>query len=82
MSLPQTPAPPPQPPAPAPRECPLCDTLLTPNQMRCPSCGLYQELGPDRPNPFRQRALWFLIGVLAAVYAVVLFIVAVLPAAH
>ncbi|HEY3834448.1 MAG TPA: hypothetical protein VGO03_19300 [Acidimicrobiia bacterium] len=80
MTLPQTP--PPQPPAPAPRECPLCDTLLTPNQMRCPACGLYQELGPERPNPFRQHALWYLIGVLAAVYAAVLIVVAVLPAAH
>jgi hypothetical protein len=50
--------------------------------MRCPSCGLYQELGAERPNPFRQKALWVLIGVLIAVYAVVLFVVAVIPAAN
>jgi predicted nucleic acid-binding Zn ribbon protein len=80
MSLPQTPSP--QPAAPAPRECPLCDTALSPNQLRCPSCGLYQELGPERPNPFRQGALWLLIGVLVAVYVAVLIIVAVIPAAH
>ena len=80
MSLPQ--APPPQPSAPAPRECVLCDTPLNPNQLRCPSCGLYQELGPDRPNPFRQRALWLLVGVLIAVYIVVLVVVAVIPKNH
>ena len=80
MSLPQTP--PPQPPAPAPRQCSLCDTLLSPNEQRCPSCGLHQELGPDRPNPFRERALWLLFGVLAAVYVVVLLVVAVLPSNH
>ena len=79
MTLPQTP--PPQPPAPAPRACVLCDTPLDPNHVRCPVCGLYQELGPERPNPFRERALWLLIGVLAAVYLVVLVIVAVLPPA-
>src|SRR4051812_12324537 len=75
------PQPPPQPEAPAPRECVLCDTELSPNEHRCPSCGLYQELGADRPNPFRQRALWLLIGALVAVYAVVLMIVAVVPKA-
>ncbi len=57
----------------------LCATTLTPNQMRCPNCGLYQELGPERPNPFRQCAMWLLIGVLAALYVVVLIVVAVIP---
>ena len=48
--------PPPPPPAPAPRECVLCETPLRPEQLRCPECGLHQDLGPGRPNPFRQRA--------------------------
>ncbi len=80
MSLAQNP--PPKPSAPAPRACVLCDTLLAPDELRCPSCGLYQQLGPDRPNPFRQGALWLLLGVLAAVYLVVLLVVALLPPAH
>ncbi len=79
MTLPQ--APPPQPPAPAPRACALCDTALEPSQLRCPSCGLHQELGPERPNPFRQRALWLLIGVLATLYITVLLVVWLLPPA-
>jgi hypothetical protein len=40
---------------------------------------LHQQLGPDRPNPFRQRALWVLLGVMAVVYVVVLLLVEVLP---
>lgn len=62
-----------------PESCLLCDTPLEPGQRRCTECGLYQEFGPDRPSPFRERALWQLVGVMVAVYLVVLLAVVVLP---
>jgi hypothetical protein len=53
----------------------LCERQLDPNEARCPNCGLYQQVGADRPNPFTQSALWVLIGSIAALYIVVLLIV-------
>ncbi len=83
---------PPPPPTPPPAQpnvnpieaqnvCSLCDANLDMSQRRCSSCGLYQELGQDRPNPFRDKTLVLVAGVLIGVYFVVLAIVAVLPAA-
>ena len=70
----------PLPPTPGnPTLCLLCDAPLAAGELRCSSCGLHQQLGPDRPNPFRQRALWVLLGVMAVVYVVVLLLVEVLP---
>lgn len=63
------------PPAPAPAACPICATPLDPNQQRCPECGLYQQLGPERPDPFRGRGLTTVIGVLVALWVVVLLVV-------
>ena len=73
------PPPPPASPALAQR-CSLCDTELGQGAQRCGSCGLFQQLGPNRPDPFRQKALWLLLGVMLAVYLIVLAIVAVIPA--
>ena len=69
----------PAPPVSAPAQCLLCDEPLAPGALRCSACGLHQQLGPDRPNPFRERAMWVLLGVMAVVYLVVLLVVAVLP---
>lgn len=58
-----------------PQVCPLCETPVAPDALQCPECGLYQQLGRDRPNPFRANALWTLIGSVAAVYILVLLLV-------
>ncbi len=66
---------PPPPPPPAPAVCELCGTPLGPSDVRCPECGLYQQVGPERPDPFAGRAMWWLIGVLAVLWVVVLLVV-------
>jgi hypothetical protein len=60
---------------PAPVACALCSTPLRRDDRRCPECGLYQELGPDRPDPFTGSGMWWVIGVLAALWVVVLLAV-------
>lgn len=69
------------PPAPTPAICQLCDTPLAPSQDRCPECGLRQRLGPTRPDPFVGRNRGILIGVLVALWVLVLAIVAIVWAA-
>jgi hypothetical protein len=77
-----TPVPPPPPPPPPPAlnsECFLCGNEVSSATNRCTQCGMHQQVGPQRPNPFVGRALaqvW-LTGV--AVYLTVLAIVAVVP---
>ncbi len=44
---------------------------------RCPSCGMTPEFGPDRPNPFAGATLWVMIGVIVAVFALTLAVVAI-----
>lgn len=56
--------------------CALCGSALAPGLVRCPACGLYQELGPDHPNPFRRAGAWLLAGLLVAVYLASLAVVA------
>ena len=70
-----TAAPLPAPPPPAPVACQLCGVPLGPSDLRCPECGLYQQLGPDRPNPFVGRAVWLLAAALVALWVVVLLVV-------
>ena len=71
---------PPVPPMPVAANCTLCDTELDHEHQRCSACGLYQELGPEKPTPFQHKSLWLLIGVMLTVYLAVLAIVAVIPA--
>lgn len=59
---------------PAPGVCMLCGAPLA-SVGRCSDCGLVQEGGPGRPNPFTTRVLVMLGLVLVAVYAVTLFVV-------
>lgn len=58
--------------------CTLCGAMLPPDALqRCPACGLYQELGPTRANPFQGGpALATLIGGLLVIYAITFGIVA------
>jgi hypothetical protein len=42
---------------------------------RCSACGLAQEGGPGRPNPFTSRVLVLFGALFVLVYAVTLFVV-------
>ncbi|MDQ1522012.1 MAG: hypothetical protein QOI55_3085 [Actinomycetota bacterium] len=64
-----------QPDAHAPSTCVLCGAPLVDGVTRCHACGLYQQLGARRPNPFTRGSLWALAGLLLAVYVVALVIV-------
>jgi len=64
-----------QPDAPASPRCVLCNAPLVDGTTRCRSCGLYQQLGARRPNPFTRGSLWALAGMLLAVYVIALVIV-------
>jgi hypothetical protein len=59
---------------PAPGVCMLCGAPL-PSVGRCSACGLSQEGGPGRPDPFTAPARLVLALVLVAVYAVTLVVV-------
>ena len=56
--------------------CPMCG-LLKSTDDRCPSCGMTPEFGPDRPSPFAGATLWVMIGVILAVFALTLAVVAI-----
>ena len=56
--------------------CSLCGTPVAVGALRCPSCGMHQSMGPERPSPFTAASLWALAGLLAAVYAITLVVVA------
>ena len=64
-----------QPDAHAPSTCALCGAPLAESTTRCRACGLYQQLGARRQNPFTRGSLWALAGLLLAVYVVALVIV-------
>ena len=55
--------------------CPLCALPKNP-EVRCPSCGMTPEFGPDRPNPFAGATLWLMAGAIAVLFAVTLLVVA------
>jgi hypothetical protein len=59
---------------PAPGACMLCGAPLA-GVGRCSACGLSQEGGPGRPDPFTAPARVFLALILVAVYAVTLVVV-------
>ncbi|MDQ1456417.1 MAG: hypothetical protein QOH28_2037, partial [Actinomycetota bacterium] len=59
---------------PAPGVCMLCGAPLA-GVGRCSACGLSQEGGPGRRNPFTTPVLLGLGAVLVAVYAVTLVVV-------
>ena len=59
--------------------CPLCATLVQPNDLRCPSCNMTLAGIGGRPGPFSRRVLWAWALALLAIYLVVLVIVAVVP---
>jgi predicted amidophosphoribosyltransferase len=59
---------------PAPGVCMLCGAPLA-SIDRCSACGLAQEGGPGRPDPFTGRVLVFLGLLLVAVYAATLCVV-------
>jgi hypothetical protein len=52
----------------------LCGAPLA-SVERCSACGLAQEGGPGRPDPFTGRVLVLFGLLLVAVYAVTLFVV-------
>ena len=54
--------------------CRQCGLPKSPD-VRCPSCGLTPEFGPDRPNPFRGATLWAMIGAIVVVFALTLVVV-------
>jgi len=56
--------------------CSLCGASVSAGATRCPSCGMHQSTGPDKPSPFTAASLWALVGLLAVVYAVTLVVVA------
>jgi hypothetical protein len=55
--------------------CVLCGAPLLESATRCRVCGLYQQLGARRQNPFTRGSLWALAGLLLAVYVVALVVV-------
>jgi hypothetical protein len=63
-----------QPDAQAPSTCPLCGATVD-GTTRCRSCGLYQQLGARRPNPFTRGSLWALGALLLSVYVAALVVV-------
>ena len=67
-------SPPPPPPATL-VPCPLCALPKDP-EVRCPSCGMTPEFGPDRPNPFAGATLWLMAGVIALLFGATLLVVA------
>lgn len=60
--------------------CPLCGTVVGPNELRCPRCNMTLAGIGGRPGPFSTRVLWSWALALLAIYLVVLAIVALLPA--
>jgi hypothetical protein len=59
---------------PAPSACLLCGAPLS-GVARCSACGLSQEGGPGRPDPFSVPVLLTLAAILVGVYAVTLVVV-------
>ena len=59
---------------PAPGFCMLCGAPLA-SVGRCGACGLSQEGGPGRPDPFGVPVRVALGAVLLAVYAITLVVV-------
>jgi hypothetical protein len=59
---------------PAPGVCMLCGAPLA-TVGRCSACGLAQEGGYGRPDPFTVPVRLALAAVLVGVYAVTLFVV-------
>ena len=59
---------------PAPGVCMLCGAPLA-SVGRCSACGLSQEGGPGRPDPFTVPARLMLAAVLVGVYVVTLLVV-------
>jgi hypothetical protein len=59
---------------PAPNACMLCGAPLV-SVGRCSACGLAQEGGPGRPDPFTVPVRFALAAVLVGIYAVTLVVV-------
>jgi hypothetical protein len=57
--------------------CALCGVEHAPG-IRCPECNVDPGFGPDRPSPFADGALWAMMGGIAAVFLVTLFVVAII----
>lgn len=55
--------------------CSLCGTPVTPNQPRCPACGLSRP-GARGSGVLGKNGLWLLAAALLVVYAIVFAIVA------
>ena len=54
--------------------CRQCGLEKSPDA-RCPSCGMTEQFGPDRPNPFAGATLYAMIGAIVVVFALTLLIV-------
>jgi hypothetical protein len=54
--------------------CMLCGAPLGEGE-RCPACGLAQEGGPGRPDPFTLPVRFALAALLVGIYAVTLVVV-------
>jgi hypothetical protein len=59
---------------PVPGVCMLCGAPLV-SIGRCSECGLAQEGGPGRPDPFTVPVRFALAAVLVGIYAVTLVVV-------
>jgi hypothetical protein len=55
--------------------CAVCGSPVAPEAARCPSCGLTLPAATGA-NVLGRRGLWLIVAVLAALYVVVLLIVA------
>ena len=56
--------------------CPLCATPVGPDARRCPECGYALAGVGSRPGAYSRAALWWTVAAFAAVYVVVLAVVA------
>jgi hypothetical protein len=55
--------------------CAVCGTRVAPDADRCPSCGLSRP-GARGGRVLGRKGLWLIAAVMAAVYVIVLLIVA------
>ncbi len=55
--------------------CAVCGTAVAPDASRCPSCGLTRPAARGS-SVLGRHGLWLLAAMLAAVYVVVLVVVA------
>jgi len=76
----QAASPPPPPPGGLVSVCPLCGAPVQASELRCPRCNMTLAGIDGRPGPFSRAVLLGWAATLLVIYAVVLAVVALIPA--